>query len=124
MKESAPLMLANLQRIADIVVATFGKFCEVAIHDFSDLKHSLVYISGDVTRRKPGAPITDLVLREWRRAGEKVHDLANYKTITRNGRILKSSTIFLRNKHGKIIGAFCINFDMTEFKRCKFIDVR
>ena len=105
----------NLRRIADVFVSTFGKFCEVVIHDFSNLKHSVVYIAGNVTKRKIGSPVTDLVLREWKSEGDKVEDLANYKTFTKNGRALKSSTIFLRNERGKIAGAFCINFDITEF---------
>lgn len=115
MKNIGSLEFENLQRVADIVASTFGRLCEVAIHDFFDLEHSLIYIAGDVTKRRLGAPVTDLVLREWKRLGDSVNDIANYRTVTKNGRTLKSSTIFLRNKHGKIIGAFCINFDITQF---------
>jgi predicted transcriptional regulator YheO len=105
----------NLRRIADVFAATFGKFCEVAVHDFSDLQHSLVYLAGEVTERKLGAPVTDLVLKVWKREGENVRDIINYRTMAGNGRTLKSSTIFLRNTDGNVVGALCINFDMTEF---------
>ena len=113
--------IQNLKSIADIVASTFGKYCEVVIHDFSDLDHSLIYITGDVTKRKPGAPITDLVLKEWKREGNGVGDLANYKTITRDGKVLKSSTAFLRDMEGKIVGAFCINFDVTQFLDARYL---
>ncbi|MGB9825240.1 MAG: helix-turn-helix transcriptional regulator [Desulfofundulus sp.] len=105
----------NLKRIAQVIAETFGRNCEVAVHDLSNLEKSLVYITGNVTNRKPGAPITDLVLKVLRQQGDEAEDLIAYKTITRDGRILKSSTIFIRNDHGKIIGTLCINFDITDF---------
>ncbi len=105
----------NMTRIAATLVNTFGKQCEVAIHDFSKLPNSLFHIEGTITRRKPGAPITDLVLRAIRAEGDQVKDICNYKTITKEGRVLKSSTTFVRNGNGKVIGAFCVNFDITDY---------
>jgi predicted transcriptional regulator YheO len=58
--------------------------------------------------------VTDLVLRLLRRDKDDVKDMANYKTVTRDGRVLKSSTTFIRNAGGKVIGAFCVNYDVTE----------
>ncbi len=104
----------NFKRIASVTVETFGRNCEVAIHDFDQLPHSLIHIEGNVTKRKVGAPVTDLVLRELRREKDHVKDIANYKTVTKDGRILKSSTTFIRNGAGKVIGAFCVNYDITE----------
>jgi predicted transcriptional regulator YheO len=109
------LILDNLNRLADVIVRTFGRNCEVAVHDFGDLRHSLVHIAGSVTKRRPGAPITDLVVKAWRKEGNAVTDIANYQTNTKEGRILKSSTFFIRNKKGAVIGAVCINFDITDF---------
>ncbi|WP_245527919.1 helix-turn-helix transcriptional regulator [Ammonifex degensii] len=104
-----------MKRIADVVAETFGRNCEAVVHDLSKLDQSLIHIAGDVTHRSPGAPITDLVLRVLRQEGDGAKDLVSYKTITRDGRILKSSTVFIRDDKGKIVGAFCINFDITEF---------
>ncbi|UCG80900.1 MAG: PAS domain-containing protein [Desulfobacterales bacterium] len=115
MQNESSLALENLHRIADVIVATFGNFCEVAIHDFSDLQHSLVYLAGNVTKRKLGAPVTDLALKEWKQEGDSARDIANYRTVAGQGRMLKSATIFLRDTGGNVIGALCINFDMTDF---------
>jgi predicted transcriptional regulator YheO len=104
----------NLKRVASVLVQTFGRNCEVAIHDFDKLPNSLVHIEGNVTQRKPGAPITDLVLQTLRSDAETVRDIPNYRTFTSEGRKLKSSTTFLRDDAGKVIGAFCINFDVTD----------
>lgn len=103
----------NLKRLADAVVGFFGPSCEVCLHDLRSLQRSLVYIAGDVTGRKPGAPATDLLVRALQQ--QRVEDLHNYRTNTGNGRALKSSTVFIRDAAGKPLFAFCINFDTTNF---------
>jgi predicted transcriptional regulator YheO len=105
----------SLKSIAAALSKTFGRNCEIAIHDFDRLPNSLLYIEGGVTKRKPGAPITDLAVRALRREGDNVADICNYKTITKDGMVLKSSTAFVRDSTGKVIGAFCINFCITEY---------
>ena len=100
-------------RTADMLVKMFGKRCEVAVHDFSDLKKSLVYLAGDVTGRKIGSPITDLVLTELAKPYSEVHDIPNYKTQSSKGNIMKSSTVFLRDHEQKVIGALCMNYDIS-----------
>lgn len=109
------LLFDNLKKVAAVLVQTMGRNCEVAIHDFIKLPHSLIHIEGNITKRKPGAPITDLVIRALRREGDSVADIPNYQNITKAGRVLKSSTSFIRNEAGKVIGAFCVNFDITEY---------
>jgi predicted transcriptional regulator YheO len=102
------------KRTADMLVNMFGSRCEVAVHDFKDLKHSLVYLAGNVTGRKVGGPITDLVLTELRKDPSEIRDIPNYKTQARNGTVMKSSTVFLRDMEGKVVGALCINYDITQ----------
>jgi predicted transcriptional regulator YheO len=108
-------IFASLKSIATVMVKTFGRNCEIAIHDFNRLPNSLIYIEGSQTRRKLGAPITDLVLRALRREGDNVADICNYKNITKEGAVLKSSTAFIRDSSGKVIGAFCINFCIDDY---------
>lgn len=107
-------ILENLKSIARVVAETFGRNCEVAVHDLKNLEHSLVYLSGNVTNRQPGAPVTDLVVKVLRQKANRAEDLVNYKTITRDGRLLKSSTIFIRDDKGEIFAALCLNFDLTD----------
>ena len=42
-----------------------------------------------------------------------IRDSLNYLTKTRDGRILKSSTIYIRDENGDAIGIFSINYDIT-----------
>ncbi len=105
----------NMRRLASVFTKMFGQKAEVAVHDFSKLPNSLVHIEGKVTRRKLGAPITDLIIKRLRIDGDDVQDINSYRTVTREGRILKSSTTFIKDASHKVIGAFCINFDITDY---------
>lgn len=108
-------LLNNLQRMADAIAAMFGKNCEACVHDLTDLSCSLVYIRGEVTHRKPGAPATDLLLKMIGQNAARGEDTHNYKTISSAGKSLKSTTTLFRDTAGKPVAAFCINFDTTEF---------
>ncbi len=100
-------------RTANMLVKMFGSRCEVAVHDFKNLKKSLIHLAGDVTGREIGSPITDLVLKELAKNKTDVEDIPSYKTQTKKGNVLKSATIFLRDHENKVIGALCINYDIS-----------
>lgn len=106
----------NLRRLAKAITRLFGRNCEVAIHDFRDLERSLVYLENSITGRKIGAPITNVVVKSWRKEGNSVGDFYNYASKAKNGHSLKSATTFIRNTAGEIIGVMCINFDLTDLE--------
>lgn len=101
-------------RTADMLVKMFGSNCEVVVHDFKDLKKSLIHIAGNVTGRQIGSPITDLILSELKKNPSEIEDIPNYKTQSKKGNLMKSSTVFLRNAEDKVIGALCINYDVSQ----------
>lgn len=111
------VIFENLKNIVDSLVKVYGRNMEVVVHDFADLEHSLMYIFGNVTKRKIGAPVTDLVVKAWRNEGDRVEDILGYSSATKEGRILKSSTIFIRDGKRKVIGALCVNHDVTDLLR-------
>lgn len=108
------VILENLKGIARVIKDTFGSRCEVVVHDLRDLEHSLIFIAGEVTGRSVGAPITDLVVKTLQQQNGSAHDMIGYKTITKDGRILRSSTTFIRDEHNKVFATLCINYDITE----------
>ncbi len=104
-----------LEQMADTITATFGDNCEVVVYDLKNITASLVYITGNVTKRELGAPATDTVIRELVGQGSAVKDKIGFKTITDDGRELKSATTYIRDSNGDVIAAFCINFDVTDY---------
>lgn len=109
------VIFENLESLAEEISKMFGRNCEVVIHDLTNLDKSLIFVAGDVTKRTPGAPITDLIIKELRQKGNKLENMNSYKSITKDGRILKSSTIFFRDNENEIFACLCINFDITNF---------
>jgi len=105
----------NLKQIADAVHALFGPNCEVVIHDLADLQKSLVYMKGDVTGRKIGAPATDLLVKLIQQVPRRVDHLHNYKSVTADGRCLKSATSIIKDSKGEAVAAFCVNLDTTQY---------
>ena len=107
-------ILEQLKNVAGAIVSMFGKHCEACIHDLDDLHHSLVFIKGSVTGRVIGAPATDLLVKKVR-AEARPQDMHDYRTVTGDGRTLKSSTTFIYDRSDRPLFAFCINFDTSEY---------
>ncbi len=107
-----PSILETLKRVAAGVVAVVGPHCEVVVHDFGDLEHSVVAIAGSVTGRKPGAPVPDLSFTTGE-LGCDTPDQLNYHSKI-GPRNLQSSTIFIRDGENQPLGAVCINVDYSE----------
>jgi len=104
-----------LEAVAQIMPGlsrALGPDCELVLHDFSDIRSSLVAIESSVTGRSLGAPLTDLILRILRH-DDSPDDLINYHTSTPDGRPLRSCTLFLRDDEGKPVGCLCFNWDLT-----------
>lgn len=112
-RDSREVIFAQLEPLARVIREAIGQHCEVLIHDFSDLEHSIISIEGDVTGRSVGGSITDLGLAKVR-AGD-TEDLYNYTTYTDDGRTLRSCSAFLHDEDGQVFGALCINIDITQF---------
>ncbi|MBN2794914.1 MAG: PAS domain-containing protein [Clostridia bacterium] len=101
------------------IAGTFGSNCEVVLHDFSDLKNSIVVIeNGKVTGRDMSSSMTDFSLQQVK-AGKTQKDIINYSGKGSDGRTIKSTTMFIRDDSDKVIGCLCINFDATEFAIAK-----
>lgn len=101
--------------LAKGLAAQFGDNCEVVIHDWSKPYDSTIVAieNGHVTGRKVGDPSTNLGLEIMRGTSEG-DNRHNYVTQTADGRILRSTSMYVKNKAGHIIGAVCINYDVTD----------
>ncbi len=104
------------KRLGHAIALQFGEGCEVVIHDLKvkDPDHSIVWIeNGHVTGRKVGDGPSHVVLEALHAGTGELADRLSYLTKTASGKILKSSTVFLRDSSGEISGIFAINFDIT-----------
>jgi predicted transcriptional regulator YheO len=104
----------TLKRAAVAIESLFHPLCEVVIHDFTDLDHSIIHIQGNVTNRSVGGAATDLLLKQVK-SDTKEDYITNYLTTLPGGRLMKSTTMFLRDQDDQVFGAFCINFQVSDF---------
>lgn len=104
------------KRLAHTLALQFGSSCEVVVHDLEtkDPSHSIVAIeNGHVTGRKLGDGPSHVVLEALHAGDTKLEDRPAYLTKTADGKILKSSTVFIRDEAGHAVGIFAINYDIT-----------
>jgi predicted transcriptional regulator YheO len=113
--DDSEIIFRVLKQIADAFVSTFPRTSEVVVHDLSQPQQSIKHIAGDITHRKIGGPVTDLVIKALHQEGRNIRDRHNYKTTNSDGRVLKSTTVFIRNSIEDVVAALCINFDITDF---------
>ena len=105
-----------LKQIAHGLAVQFGSSCEIVIHDLrkKELDSSIVYIeNGHVSNRKLGDGPSSVVLETLSRKPSQIQDRLSYLTKTEDGRILKSSTMYIRDDDDSIAYIFSLNYDIT-----------
>lgn len=107
-----------LKQLAHGLAIQFGSSCEIAIHDLKtkDLEKSIVYIeNGHISNRQIRDGPSGIVLETLQSDPSTIHDKLSYLTKTEDGRILKSSTFYIRDDDGSISYIFSLNYDITAF---------
>ncbi|MEA9390867.1 transcriptional regulator [Acerihabitans sp. TG2] len=107
-------ILSSYESVVDGLAMLIGGHCEIVLHSLEDLKSSAVRIAnGEHTGRKIGSPISDLALRMLHdMAGEDSSVSKAYFTRAKNGVLMKSVTIAIRNSEQRVIGLLCININL------------
>ncbi len=113
---SADAVLSALPPVVDGLAATFGPTCEVVLHDYRRGEQSVVAVSGAVTGRRAGGALSAIGLAVLAQGDAAANDI-NYVTRTPDGRIVKSSTMPLRDGAGHVFGALCVNVDVTALRQ-------
>ena len=104
-----------LKQVAKGIAAQFGSSCEVVVHDLSrHPDHTIVAIeNGHVSGRKVGDGASHVVIEQMETNDPEPKDHLCYLTKTPDGKILKSSTVYIRNGKGKVSGILAINYDIS-----------
>ncbi|HJQ48883.1 MAG TPA: helix-turn-helix transcriptional regulator [Amycolatopsis sp.] len=114
--DSADVALNALGQVVPGLAATFGRSCEVVLHDYRRGEHSVIAVAGEVTGRYVGGAMSEIGLRMLAQ-GDGAEPELNYVTRTAEGRTVKSSTLPLRDEDGTVFGALCVNFDVTALRQ-------
>lgn len=107
--------------LMDFLAELLGPRTEVVLHDTSDLSRSIVALTnGHVSGRSVGGPATDLVLKVLQNHEHDDRDyLANYLAQSTTGGTFRSSTFFVRDAAGAVVGMLCVNIDDEPLVRAR-----
>ena len=103
--------------IVKFLGAALGENVEIALHDLTSKDREVVAIeNGKISNRKVGAGLSNLALHMLETKQYESNDYVfNYKTVGGDGKLLRSSTYFI--KDGKeLVGMLCINVDITDYE--------
>ena len=96
---------------ANLISRTFG--CEVVLHDIAVPQNSVVFVAGEVTGREVGQSFDHLVTQVLLSRDFKDDFRVNYYFVASNGKRVKSSTSLIRDEKGEVVGALCVNIDVS-----------
>ena len=100
--------------VADMIANTFGEDCEVVVHDLEDPEHSVIYVANNkVTGREIGQSFYTLVSKVMLSEGLADDHADNYYFTAANGKLIRSSTLLIRDEADEVAGAICINLDTS-----------
>jgi predicted transcriptional regulator YheO len=106
-------LLEFVSRLSQALADAVGKNCEVVVHDLRCPEKSIIAIAnGHITGRKVGDTLDVLGFQLLKTPPPG--DLLNYRTKPKDGKVLRSSSVFLRDENGDVFGALCINLDISE----------
>jgi predicted transcriptional regulator YheO len=119
--EESKRILESYIPLAKSTAKMFGRHCEVVIHDLSNPQSSVMFtINSHVTGRKVGQSFDHLVKKVLRSKDFKEDYLAGYTFKTEDHRTIRSSTTLIRDAEQKVIGAFCVNFDVEAVQQMQY----
>jgi len=108
------LLIKQYIPIANLIAMTFGKECEVVLHDLTTPEKSVIYtVNNHVTGRQVGQSFDHIITHVLLSQNFENDCLANYYFKSSDNRLIKSSTLLIRDSDNKVMGAICINIDTT-----------
>lgn len=106
----------NWIRLVKALAVQYGSMCEVVLHDLTggDPSHTIIAIeNGQISGRKVGDGSSIIAAEAMEEPGVTHKDRLAYLTRTRSGKILKSTSLFIRDDEGQLVGILGINMDIS-----------
>ena len=100
--------------IVEFLGNVLGPDYEIILYD---LNHILMIINGEISGLKKGVPISNVMKDILHNKNSKTSKWSiHYRALSGNGKILRCSTMYIKNEKGKVVGALNINFDDNRYR--------
>lgn len=114
----SPHMLQQFSRLTEFLGRLLGPDYEVALHDLATPDHSIVAIANNhISGREIGTPLDGTaksLVSDHSYLTSDYH--LHYRGLSINGKMLRSSSFFLKDEVGALVGLLCINFDDSRYQ--------
>ncbi|NIZ47657.1 PAS domain-containing protein (plasmid) [Entomospira nematocerorum] len=107
--------LEEYSKLITFLTKVLGSSYEIVLNDLYDPENSIIQIHhSHISERKPRESLSSFALKLWYTKAYLDKDyICNYQSQARNQRILRSSTFFIKDDQGELLGMLCINYDNT-----------
>lgn len=104
-------------KLTKFLGTALGPDYEVALHDMENNNGALVAIANNyISGRKLGDPLFENAIKMVEEKRYEIDDyVEHYYTLTKQGKVLRSSSMFIKDEYGRLAGILCINFDDNRF---------
>lgn len=94
-----------------------GPHCEVVLHDLTDKDTSIIAIeNGHLSGRRVGGAATDFILETVHTGSYKTRDFESRYIARTHSKTFLSSSFFIKDEQGEIVGTLCVNIDQGPFE--------
>ncbi len=117
-------ILDSYKNVIKALADFLGPDVEIVLHALNKGNSDIIAIeNGHITGRKVGDSLTEAGKVIIKKLEEGLDYFGPYKSFSPKKKNLRSITIAIRNKMGKLIGLLCLNMDLTNFESIvKFVD--
>lgn len=100
--------------IVDFLGEVYGSNCEVALYDLIENKNEICAISNNsLSGRRVGDPLTKTLNKLIEEEQYKHKDfITRFPSKTKDGKISRTSVLFIKNKEGRLIGLLTLSFNL------------
>lgn len=103
--------------LAEFLGKTLGPEYEIVLHDINEDNHSIAYIAnGNISGRSIDDPQTDQTFKYIKdQTVSKNNYIINTKGVEKNNKVIRSSSLFIKDENNKLTGMLCINFNGSKY---------
>lgn len=103
--------------LAEFLGKILGPEYEIVLHDIDDKVHSIAYIeNGNISGRSIDDPQTDLTFKYIKDKTVANNDyIINNKGVEKYNKVIRSSSMFIKDDDNKLTGMLCINFNGSKY---------
>ncbi len=109
-------MLRQYIKLVEFLGVVLGPTYEITLHDVRGKESSIVAIvNGSISGRTLDSPPTTMAMRAIADNAEGLDYRANYNGLSSTNKALRSSTYYIKDSGGNLVGMLCLNFDDSQF---------